>query len=89
MGDAVVLYLQAVAEDGDWLNDWLTHMPTWLARIMEVIGRWLAKALEHGIDIPEHVRHAHEATPLEVVAMIALVLIAGALFALILSLIID
>jgi len=39
---AVLRYLSFVLTDGDYLNDWLTHMPAELAAIMLIVGRALA-----------------------------------------------
>jgi hypothetical protein len=32
-------YFEAIQEDGDWANDWLTHMPKKLHDIAEAFGR--------------------------------------------------
>lgn len=39
-------YFRAVVEDGDYLNDWLTHLPAWLQPVVEWLGRavaWIAE----------------------------------------------
>lgn len=35
---AIINYLTHVIEDGDELNDWLTHMPVEIRPIMQLIG---------------------------------------------------
>ena len=42
MIEAIRLYFLALLDDGDYLNDWLTHMPTWLSDVVVVIGQFLA-----------------------------------------------
>jgi hypothetical protein len=40
--DALLNYIHAVLIDGDWMNDWLTHLPAeWVPTIMW-IGQLLA-----------------------------------------------
>jgi hypothetical protein len=39
---AILLYLFTVMADGDYLNDWLTHVPADLAPYLESLGRALA-----------------------------------------------
>lgn len=39
---AFILYMQAVIQDGDYLNDWLTHLPTWAQPTVETIGHTVA-----------------------------------------------
>lgn len=34
----IARYLLHVTQDGDYLNDWLTHMPAQLADAMTIIG---------------------------------------------------
>jgi hypothetical protein len=41
----VLYYIIAVCVDGDWMNDWLTHMPVWQADLMQEVGRLLALAI--------------------------------------------
>jgi TP901 family phage tail tape measure protein len=39
-------YFRAVVEDGDYLNDWLTHLPAWLQPVVEWLGQaiaWIAE----------------------------------------------
>ena len=43
---AIFYYLYFVVADGDWLNDWLTHMPMWLRPIMEYIGKVIDALLD-------------------------------------------
>lgn len=38
----LVYYFAAVLADGDYLNDWLTHLPTMLRPIVEMLGYVLA-----------------------------------------------
>lgn len=52
--EVVRKYLQAVEEDGDWLNDWLTHMPRKVAdplkkyfQAIEEDGDWLNDWITH------------------------------------------
>jgi phage-related minor tail protein len=45
-GDAVSKYFEAIREDGDWLNDWLTHMPKDVANLAKQIGFVIAPQLE-------------------------------------------
>jgi hypothetical protein len=45
-GDAVSKYFDAIREDGDWLNDWLTHMPKDVANLAKQIGFVIAPQLE-------------------------------------------
>ena len=45
-GDVVQKYFQAIQEDGDWLNDWLTHMPKDVANLAKQIGFILSPELE-------------------------------------------
>lgn len=37
---ALVHYFAAVLADGDYLNDWLTHLPMMLRPVVEMLG-WL------------------------------------------------
>jgi hypothetical protein len=39
---SLVLYLLAVLEDGDYENDWLTHLPLWLRPLVHTLGQALA-----------------------------------------------
>jgi hypothetical protein len=45
-GESVQKYFQAIVEDGDWLNDWLTHMPTQVKDYAKQLGFVLANDLE-------------------------------------------
>ena len=45
-GDVVSKYFEAIREDGDWLNDWLTHMPKDVANLAKQIGFVIAPQLE-------------------------------------------
>lgn len=44
--NAVTAYFEAIQEDGDWLNDMLTHMPRQVAAIARQVGQALAPDLE-------------------------------------------
>lgn len=44
--NAVTAYFEAIQEDGDWLNDMLTHMPKQVADIARQVGKALAPDLE-------------------------------------------
>lgn len=35
---ALMNYFQAVLADGDYLNDWLTHLPAWAQPSVETVG---------------------------------------------------
>lgn len=39
---ALFYYVLAILEDGDYLNDWLTHVPFFVRPGVEFIGHWLA-----------------------------------------------
>lgn len=39
-------YFTAVLDDGDYLNDWLTHLPHMLWPVLELAG-WLLANLVH------------------------------------------
>jgi DNA-binding phage protein len=43
--DAIAAYMQAIYVDGDWLNDWLTHMTPIVAAFMRNYGMSLAASL--------------------------------------------
>lgn len=45
-GDAIHKYFQAIQEDGDWLNDWLSHMPKNIKNLAMQLGYVMAPALE-------------------------------------------
>jgi phage-related minor tail protein len=45
-GDAVQKYFQAIVEDGDWMNDWLTHMPKQVREYAKQLGYVLQHDLE-------------------------------------------
>jgi hypothetical protein len=34
-------YFAAILQDGDWLNDWLTHIPTYAQALVLLAGRLL------------------------------------------------
>jgi hypothetical protein len=38
-------YFAFVVVEGDWANDWLTHLPSDLAPHVMVIGEWMAGIL--------------------------------------------
>ena len=38
----VVRYFGYCASDGDWLNDWITHVPLPWHEQMIVVGKWMA-----------------------------------------------
>jgi len=42
---ALVLYLLAVLTDGDYMNDWLTHLPAYSVGTVETAGWLLSLAL--------------------------------------------
>lgn len=44
--NALVQYFEAIQEDGDWLNDWLTHMPKQVADAAKQMGKLMAPQLE-------------------------------------------
>lgn len=43
---ALTNYFEAIREDGDWLNDWLTHMPKNLSDVAREMGKIIAPNLE-------------------------------------------
>jgi phage-related minor tail protein len=43
---ALTNYFEAIREDGDWLNDWLTHMPKQMSNIVREMGKIIAPNLE-------------------------------------------
>jgi phage-related minor tail protein len=45
-GSALHKYFQAIQEDGDWLNDWLTHMPKEMSDVAREMGKIIAPSLE-------------------------------------------
>jgi hypothetical protein len=45
MDITLALYLLAVVEDGDYLNDWLTHLPFWAIDTAQAGGWLLSLAL--------------------------------------------
>jgi hypothetical protein len=47
MSTALALYLWAVIQDGDYLNDWATHLPFWAVDAALLGGQALAFALGH------------------------------------------
>lgn len=38
-------YLAIVITDGDWLNDWLTHLPADIAPAVQTVGQFIASQL--------------------------------------------
>ena len=47
LGDLIDMarYFAIVITDGDWLNDWLTHLPTELAPHVIEVGKFIAGIL--------------------------------------------
>jgi phage-related minor tail protein len=43
---ALTNYFEAIREDGDWLNDWLTHMPKHMSDVARQMGKIIAPELE-------------------------------------------
>lgn len=43
--NAIAEYFRIVVEDGDWANDWLTHLPEAIRSLVELIGFLLALVL--------------------------------------------
>lgn len=43
---ALALYLAAVLDDGDYANDWLTHLPRAIRPLVQRAGHALATSLE-------------------------------------------
>jgi hypothetical protein len=43
---ALTNYFEAIREDGDWLNDWLTHMPKKMSDVAREMGKMVAPNLE-------------------------------------------
>lgn len=43
---ALTLYFDTVRQEGDWMNDWLTHMPNQVAELAAQMGRALEYDLE-------------------------------------------
>lgn len=39
---ALILYFEAVFQDGDYLNDWLTHLPTWAQDYVSLVGHTIS-----------------------------------------------
>jgi hypothetical protein len=39
-------YLAAVLDDGDYLNDWLTHLPVSMAVAVQTLGELIARIVE-------------------------------------------
>lgn len=54
---ALTLYFEAIRQDGDWLNDWLTHMPKEVANLAQQMGKALAPSFE-GADTAAEIRAA-------------------------------
>jgi len=42
---ALINYLWIVVTDGDWANDWLTHLPMAMRQEVETFGRILARMI--------------------------------------------
>lgn len=42
---ALVHYFTAILVDGDYLNDWLTHLPVVIRPLVEMLGMALAAVL--------------------------------------------
>lgn len=38
-------YVSAIVQDGDYLNDWRTHLPDWMRSGVEAVGYALSLAL--------------------------------------------
>jgi len=57
---ALVNYFEAIREDGDWLNDWLTHMPKQMHDVAMQMGKIIAPNLERkNLDaVTESVKYA-------------------------------
>ena len=45
-GGALTKYFDAIREDGDWMNDWLTHLPKQYRTMVLEMGKTLAPQLE-------------------------------------------
>lgn len=43
---ALALYLAAILDDGDYANDWLTHLPRTLRPLVQRVGHALAASIE-------------------------------------------
>jgi hypothetical protein len=43
--DAVEAYIVAVFQDGDFMNDWLTHIPACGQGVLQIAGQFLAMAI--------------------------------------------
>lgn len=41
----LVRYFAIVITDGDWANDWLTHLPTTIRPAVEIVGQFIAIAI--------------------------------------------
>lgn len=39
---SLIRYFAAVVEDGDYRNDWLTHLPLEIVDATRTLGEWLA-----------------------------------------------
>lgn len=57
VSDPIKKYFTAIQEDGDWLNDWLTHMPKQIRSTIQEMGKMLAPQLEgaEGLTIEDDV----------------------------------
>ncbi len=45
VSDAIHAYFAYILLDGDYLNDWLTHIPSFLRAFLLVVGQLLAVAV--------------------------------------------
>jgi hypothetical protein len=41
----ILRYLMVVLVDGDWLNDWLTHVPAELQPHLLEVGKFIAQSI--------------------------------------------
>ena len=66
-------YFAAVVEDGDYLNDWLTHFPEWMQPAVEWIGKLTAAvvALAQGGSFDDFLAAADELTGLDISGWVA------------------
>jgi hypothetical protein len=39
---SLILYFAAIMIDGDWMNDWITHLPAMIRPVIMQIGQILA-----------------------------------------------
>lgn len=66
-------YFGAIVEDGDYLNDWLTHFPEWMQPAVEWIGKLTAAvaALAQGGSFADFLAAADELTGLDISGWVA------------------